>query len=214
VSEAGFGDDRLAAFLEALASAESTPGGGSAAAVAAATGAALIAMVGRLTEGKEGYEDAWGRMAEIVAAADAAREAFLALADRDTTAFRSVMDAFHLPKDTDEQRTVRSAAIQAAYVEAANIPAEVARRSVDLMSLAVEAIESGNANAASDGAAAANLLFAAAQAALANVAINAGSIKDPTGADRLRVEAEALDARSRERLRTADDAFRRSLGPA
>ena len=214
MSEAGFGDDRLAAFLEALASAESTPGGGSAAAVAAATGAALIAMVGRLTEGKEGYEDAWGRMAEIVAAADAAREAFLALADRDTTAFRSVMDAFHLPKDTDEQRTVRSAAIQAAYVEAANIPAEVARRSVDLMSLAVEAIESGNANAASDGAAAANLLFAAAQAALANVAINAGSIKDPTGADRLRVEAEALDARSRERLRTADDAFRRSLGPA
>ena len=214
MSEAGFGDDRLAAFLEALASAESTPGGGSAAAVAAATGAALIAMVGRLTEGKEGYEDAWGRMAEIVAHHYPCFCVSIALADRDTTAFRSVMDAFHLPKDTDEQRTVRSAAIQAAYVEAANIPAEVARRSVDLMSLAVEAIESGNANAASDGAAAANLLFAAAQAALANVAINAGSIKDPTGADRLRVEAEALDARSRERLRTADDAFRRSLGPA
>jgi formiminotetrahydrofolate cyclodeaminase len=204
---------RLAAFLEALASAESTPGGGSAAAVAGATGAALVAMVGRLTEGKEGYEEVWDAMSRMVATADQAREAFLSLADRDTAAFRAVMAAFRMPKDSEEDKLARSAAIQGAYLEAADVPAEVARRAVELMRAAVEAIESGNSNAASDGVAAANLLFTAAQGALANVAINVGSIKDQEVAGRLRFEAETLDARSREQLRTAADAFRRSLGP-
>jgi methenyltetrahydrofolate cyclohydrolase len=211
MSEARFGDERLEAFLEALASSESTPGGGSAAAVGAATGAALISMVGRLTEGKDAYESAWKRMAEIVAEADEARAAFLGLADRDTEAFRAVMTAFRLPKETDEQKAGRSAAIQRAFVQAAEVPAEVARRAVGLMDLAVEAVETGNTNATSDGVAAADLLFAGAQAALANVAINAGSIKDAEVAGRLRAEAEELDARSRERLQAAGDAFRRSL---
>ena len=213
MSTAGFGRDRLADFMEALASAESTPGGGSAAAVAAATGAALVAMVGRLTEGKEGYERVWEAMSRMVATADEAREGFLVLADRDTAAFQAVMAAFRLPKDSEQERTARSAAIQTAYLEAADVPAEVARRAVELMRAAVEAIQSGNSNAASDGVAAANLLFAGAQAALANVAINIGSIKDQEVVGRLRFEAETLDARSREQLRTAADAFRRSLGP-
>ncbi len=164
MSAAGFGQERLADFLEALASAESTPGGGSAAAVAAATGAALVAMVGRLTEGKDGYERVWEAMSRMVATADEAREGFLELADRDTAAFQAVMTAFRLPKDSEQERTARSAAIQSAYLEAADVPAEVARRAVELMRAAVEAIQSGNSNAASDGVAAANLLFAGAQA--------------------------------------------------
>ena len=211
MSEPGFGSEPLAGFLEALASSDSTPGGGSAAAVAGAAGAALVAMVGRLTDGKHRYEAVWERMREIVAAADEARAAFLSLADRDTAAFDAVMGAFRMPKDTDQERAVRSDAIQRAYVDAAGVPAEVARRAVDLMASAAEAVESGNANAASDGVAAANLLFAAAQAALANVLINASSIRDQTAARRLRSEAEALDGRSRDRLAAAGDAFRRAL---
>ena len=211
MSEPGFGSEPLAGFLEALASSASTPGGGRAAAVAGAAGAALVAMVGRLTDGKQGYEASWERMREIVAAADEARAAFLSLADRDTAAFDAVMDAFRMPKDDDEDRVTRSEAIQRAYVDAAGVPAEVARRAVDLMGAAVEAVESGNANAASDGVAAANLLFAAAQAALANVVINASSFRDKTAARRLRSEADALDARSRDRLQAAGDAFRRAL---
>ena len=211
MSEPGFGSEPLAGLLEALASSDSTPGGGSAAAVAGAAGAALVAMVGRLTDGKHGYEAVWERMREIVAAADEARAAFLSLADRDTVAFDAVMDAFRMPKDTDQERAVRSESIQRAYVDAAGVPAEVARRAVDLMGAAVEAVESGNANAASDGVAAAHLLFAAAQAALANVLINASSIRDQTAVRRLRSEAEALDGRSRDRLAAAGDAFRRAL---
>ena len=143
MSEPGFGSEPLAGFLEALASSASTPGGGSAAAVAGAAGAALVAMVGRLTDGKQGYEASWERMREIVAAADEARAAFLSLADRDTAAFDAVMDAFRMPKDDDEDRVTRSEAIQRAYVDAAGVPAEVARRAVDLMAWADIAAGSG-----------------------------------------------------------------------
>ena len=213
MSTGEFGAKRLTTFLKALASADSTPGGGTAAAVVAAEGAALVAMVGRLTDGKEGYEDAWESMRRLVGSADEAREAFLELADRDTEAFNAVMAAFRLPRKTERQKVIRSEKIQRAYGRAADVPAEVARQAVELMRGAVEAIESGNSNAASDGVAAANLLFAATQAALANVAINAEAIRDQEIAQKLRFEAESLDARSRERLRAADDAFRRALKP-
>jgi formiminotetrahydrofolate cyclodeaminase len=152
-------------------------------------------------------------MRRLVESADEARATFLELADRDTKAFNAVMAAFKLPRNTERQKVTRSAKIQRAYLEAAEVPAEVARQAVELMRGAVEAVETGNSNAASDGAAAANLLFAATQAALANVSINAESIRDTEVAQKLRFEAEALDARSRERLRAADDAFRRALKP-
>jgi formiminotetrahydrofolate cyclodeaminase len=213
MSTGEFGAKRLTTFLKALASSDSTPGGGTAAAVVAAEGAALVAMVGRLTDGKEGYEGAWDSMRRLVESADDARDAFLSLADRDTAAFDAVMAAFKLPRKTERQKVTRSEKIQRAYLEAAEVPAEVARRAVELMRGAVEAIKSGNSNAASDGAAAANLLFAATQAALANVSINAESIRDQEVAGKLRFEAQALNARSRERLRAADDAFRRALKP-
>jgi formiminotetrahydrofolate cyclodeaminase len=208
-----FGAKRLSTFLKALASADSTPGGGTAAAVVAAEGAALVAMVARLTDGKEGYEAAWDSMRRLVESADEARATFLELADRDTDAFNGVMAAFKLPRKTERQKVIRSEKIQKAYRQAADVPAEVARQAVELMRGAVDAIETGNSNAASDGAAAANLLFAATQAALANVSINAEAIRDQEVAEKLRFEAEALDARSRERLRAADDAFRRALKP-
>jgi len=213
MSTGEFGAKRLTTFLKALASSDSTPGGGTAAAVVAAEGAALVAMVGRLTDGKEGYEGAWDAMRRLVESADEARDAFLSLADRDTEAFNAVMAAFKLPRKTERQKVIRSEKIQRAYLQAAEVPAEVARQAVELMRGAVEAIETGNTNAASDGAAAANLLFAATQAALANVSINAESIRDQGVAEKLRFEAETLDARSRERLRAADDAFRRALKP-
>jgi formiminotetrahydrofolate cyclodeaminase len=213
MSTGEFGAKRLTTFLKALASSDSTPGGGTAAAVVAAEGAALVAMVGRLTEGKEGYEPVWDLMRRLVETSDEARAQFLELADRDTEAFDAVMSAFKLPRKTERQKVIRSEKIQRAYREAAEVPAEVARWAVELMRGAVEAIESGNSNAASDGVAAANLLFAATQAALANVSINAESIRDQEVAEKLRFEAGTLDARSRERLRAADDAFRRALKP-
>ena len=94
----GTGDVAIGTWLGELGSGSPTPGGGAAAGVAAATGAALIAMVGHLTVGKEGFEDLDARMRSLVETADAERVAFLALADDDARAFESVMASFGSPR--------------------------------------------------------------------------------------------------------------------
>ncbi len=205
-------DESLEAFLESVASSSPTPGGGSVAAAAGATGAALIAMVARLTAGREGFEALDERMREIAGETDEARSVLLDLADRDAHAFDAVMEAFKMPKATDPEKSARSAAIQTAFEGAAAVPLEVAHLSAGLLAMAVEVIETGNPDAASDGLSAGATLFASVLCALANVEINAGSLKDATSAEALREEASALSARARELLSSAELAFRSRIG--
>jgi formiminotetrahydrofolate cyclodeaminase len=211
VSEDRLADRSVAGFLQILASDAPTPGGGAVAAIAGATGAALIAMVGRLTVGKPGFEQVESRMRELVALADAAVTDLEALADRDAHAFDGVMVAFKMPKDTEEQRAARSSAIQAGYRDAASVPREVARRSADLLPLAIESIGSGNPQAASDGLSAAASLHCAVLCAIANVEINAGSLKDEAARDALMAEAVDLRDRAARLLGEASESFRRRL---
>ena len=166
-------------YLDALASDAPTPGGGAVAALAGATGAALISMVCNLTIGRTGYEEAEERMRGVLDAAEASRTALLDLADRDAAAFGAVMAAFTMPKETDAERAVRSQAIQEGYSAAAEVPLDIARRAAELMELAREVTEIGNANAASDGASAAQVLSASVWSATYNVEINAAALKDP-----------------------------------
>ena len=128
-----------------------TPGGGAAGAIAGAAGAALIAMVGRLTIGKAGFEDLEERMRALVASADDARPSSSSWPTATPHAFDGVMVAFKMPKETDEEKAARSAAIQAGYEHAASVPLEIARAAVDLMELAEDATAMGNPQAASDG---------------------------------------------------------------
>lgn len=208
---AGIRSQRVDEFLDSLAGRDPTPGGGSTAAVAGATGAALVAMVGRLTTGKKGYEDVTPRAEELVGEADAAREAFLLFADRDAEAFDGVMAAFKLPKDSAEQRAGRSEAIGLAFEAAATVPLRVARLAVEVLALALESIRIGNVNAASDGAAGAQVLSAAARSAIYNVEINLGSMKDASRIEELRSEVEALENRCAELLSESTLAFHRRL---
>jgi len=203
----GIGNETIEGFLADLASDSPAPGGGAVAGLCAAAGAALISMVCRLTIGREGYEDVDARMGGYLEEADAARAAFLELADRDARAFGSVMEAFKLPKDDDRQKAERSAAIQRAYEGAARVPLEIAQRSVAMMQYARLSIELGNPQAASDGLSAALALHAAALAAIANVAINAASLKDVATAGGLRDEADALRGRVEDLLSSAQVAF-------
>jgi glutamate formiminotransferase/formiminotetrahydrofolate cyclodeaminase len=208
---AGIGAERVSDFLDALASDRPTPGGGSVAAVAAAAGAALVAMVGRLTIGKTKYEAADERMRAVVEEADRARAELLPMADRDAEAFDAVMAAYKLPKESEEEKATRSPAIRRALLGAAELPLGVARRAVQLLELAREVTETGNSTAASDGATAAQLLYAAAQGALRNVEINLGGMEGSDEADRMRAEATELDERSRRLLEAASAAFRTRL---
>lgn len=198
-------------FLDTLASSSPTPGGGAVAALSAANGVAMIAMVGRLTVGKAGFEDVDDRMQRLIEAADAAREEFLALADADAHAFDGVMAAFKLPKETDDEKVARSAAIQAGYAEAAAIPQEVARRAVDLMELAEDATAMGNPQAASDGLSAAASLHCAALCAIANVEINANALKDRSIRAGMLDELAALKGRADLLLDETQTAFQLRL---
>lgn len=204
-------DLRLERFLEVLGSDAPTPGGGAAGAVSGAIGAALIAMVGRLTVGKPGFEDVDDRMRALVERADAARAAFVDLADRDAHAFDGVMAAFALPKETDEEKAARSAAIQAGYEHAASVPLEIAHAAVDLMKLAEDATSVGNPQAASDGVSAAAHLYCAAICAIANVEINAASLKDEARRTVLLDEVAALRDRAERSVHESRTAFQLRL---
>jgi formiminotetrahydrofolate cyclodeaminase len=200
-------DQAIGSWLRDLGSALPTPGGGAAAGVAAATGAALIAMVGHLTIGKEGFEDLDVRMRSMVETADMEREAFLALADQDAQAFESVMATFKLPKETDEEKASRTLEIQQAYEAAAAVPLELAKRSVQLMELAEDATAMGNPHAASDGYSAGALLFAATISAMANVRINAAGLKDEAKGQGLVDECDVLRERADAVLQQIEEAF-------
>lgn len=199
-------------YLDALASDAPTPGGGAVAALAGATGAALISMVCNLTIGRTGYEEAEERMRGVLDEAEASRTALLDLADRDAAAFGAVMAAFTMPKETDAERAVRSQAIQEGYSAAAEVPLDIARRAAELMELAREVTEIGNANAASDGACAAQALSAAVWSATYNVEINAAALKDPAKAQALRDEVSALRAHAEALLDATNVAFGARLG--
>lgn len=207
MSDARFGGMTVDGFLDGMASNDPTPGGGAAAAVAGASGASLIAMVGRLTLGKPGFEDLEERMRALVDRADEARESFLVLGDRDAQAFEAVMAAFRLPKATDVERVSRVEEIQVALEHAAGVPLEIARRAVDLMELAEDATAMGNPNAASDGMSAAAMLFAAVVAARANVEINATSLKDESRRHALLDELAGIRERADELLEQCREAF-------
>ncbi len=207
MSDAGFGDMTVERFLETMASKDPTPGGGAAAAIAGATGAALIAMVGRLTLGKQGFEDLEERMQALVDRADAARVEFVALGDRDAASFEAVMSAFRMPKGTDVEKASRADAIQRGLEHAAAVPLEIARRAVDLMELAEDATAMGNPNAASDGMSAAGMLLASVIAARANVEINASALKDEARREALLEEVTAIRDRADRLLEQCREAF-------
>src|SRR5512137_339669 len=103
----------MQAFLDELASSSPAPGGGSVAALAGALGAALTTMVCNLTIGKKKYAEVETEMKKVKAEAEALRMKFTELIDQDTLAFNKVMEAYALPKDSDAQKTLRSAAIAA-----------------------------------------------------------------------------------------------------
>lgn len=165
-------------FLQELASHSPAPGGGSVAALAGALGTGLIAMVCRLTLGKKKYEDVQAEMEKTLKQAERIREIFTALIDRDTEAFNKLMEAYGLPKETDEQKALRDVAIQSTTKEAALIPLEVMHHCVDALATAKVVAQKGNTNAISDAGTSALMLGSALESAALNVRINLSAIKD------------------------------------
>ena len=171
-------EQRVIDFVAATASKEPTPGGGSIAALTGATGAALAEMVVNLTFGKKGYEEVQSEMEELQTKAEAIRNRMLELSQADADVFNIFMNALGLPKNTDEEKIARTAAIQQAYKDAAMVPFEIGELAYQIFDLAELASRKGNQNLITDGIIAAINARAAVKAAFLNVRINLSGIKD------------------------------------
>lgn len=165
-------------YLEALASASPTPGGGSVAALCGALSAALSRMVSGLAIGKEGYEAVQGELRDLEGRAKALQARFLALADEDAKAYDAVIAAMRLPKNTDTDRVRRVEAMQAAYRQATDVPLETMQACSEALGLALLAAQKGNRSAVTDAGVAALTAEAGLRAAGLNVRINLNALRD------------------------------------
>lgn len=190
----------LVGFLDDVASAAPTPGGGSVAALAGALGAGLTAMVCSLTIGKKKYAGVGEEMTSVLRQAEELRGRFTTLIEKDALAFDKVMEAYGLPRDTEPQQALRSAAITEATKEATLVPLEVMKHCIDGLALAQQVAANGNVNAASDAGVSAVMLNAACESAAYNVRINLNGLSDQEFVGWKADELESLLRTSREML--------------
>jgi formiminotetrahydrofolate cyclodeaminase len=171
-------NDSVQKFLDELASQSSTPGGGSAAAVMGAMGAGLVSMVCNLTIGKKNYAEVEPEMREILRQAENLRGKLTGMINDDVQAFDQVMAAYGLPKNSDEEKAKRTAAIQQALMQATQVPLNCAHACSEVMRLAKRTAQKGNVNVVSDAGVAVLASYAALKSAALNVYVNTGAIKD------------------------------------
>jgi formiminotetrahydrofolate cyclodeaminase len=182
-------------FIDETASGNPTPGGGSIAALSGALGTALTSMVCNLTIGRKKYAEVQKTMEDILRQSENLRDSFARLVDEDAEVFNTVMNALNLPKETEEEKTKRSAAVQHATKNATEIPLRVMQLCEQALILTQTAAQKGNVNSISDAGVAALLLRAACSGAKLNVQINLGSIKDAAFVQETASAAETIDKR-------------------
>jgi formiminotetrahydrofolate cyclodeaminase len=195
-------DLSLRGFCAELAGPSSAPGGGSTAALAGALGASLTAMVCNLTIGKKKFTEVDSEMQDILVRANETRDALLEIVDTDTEAFRELMRAYAMPKDSDGERSARSHSIQEATKRATESPLRVMQLCRDALELIGAVAVRGNQNAISDAGVGALLLGAGSEAAALNVRINLPLIHDEQYASAIKhrmldIEREVSDLEDR-----------------
>lgn len=165
-------------FADETASESPAPGGGSISAYLGALGAALATMVANLSAHKAGWDDRWVEFSDWAVKGQMIKDDLLALVDEDTNSFNKVMDAFGLPKGSEEEKAVRSAAIQSATRYAAEVPFRTMKRASDAFEVIKAMAVDGNPNSVSDAGVGALCARSAVIGAYLNVKINAAGIKD------------------------------------
>jgi len=182
----------LAQFLDDLASSAPVPGGGSTAALTGALAAALVSMVGNLTVGKKRYANVEAEVKALLDRSELLRRQLADLLEADTQVYSSLSKAYKLPRDSDEQKATRTAAIQAALKEAEAVPMQIAEACVEVLDLCIPMAEKGKRLAVSDAGVAALLAEAGLRSAALNVLINLAYIKDEDFVRRERAKLDRL----------------------
>jgi formiminotetrahydrofolate cyclodeaminase len=185
-------DKSVQAFIDELASKAPTPGGGSAAAVMGAQAAALVSMVCNLTIGKPKYAEVEAEMQSLLEKSEVLREMLTGMIKADVDVFDRLMATYGLPKDSDDEKAVRSEAIQSALKEATIVPLKCANACANAIALSRIAAEKGNTGVISDAGVAVMAAYGALKSAALNVYINAGGLKDREFANVKLAELEAI----------------------
>lgn len=183
-------------FADETASESPAPGGGSIAAYMGALGAALGTMVANLSAHKAGWDDRWEEFSNYADGGRLLIDRLMALVDEDTEAFNRIMAAFQMPKSTPEEQEARKAAIEAATLNATQVPLRTMRAAMDAFPLLEAMAADGNPASVSDAGVGALAARAAVLGAALNVRINARELADKATAAKLIGEADEMVAKA------------------
>ena len=192
-------DMTVAGFTEETASESPAPGGGSIAASMGAMGAALGTMVANLSSHKRGWDDRWEEFSEWAEKGKYYQTELLKMVDEDTNAFNMIMDAFGLPKKTDEDKAIRNKAIQDATKYAIEVPFKVMNLCYESMEVMKAMAEIGNPNSVSDAGVGAIAALAGVKGAFLNVKINGGSLDDKAFVENIVKKGQEVQASAAKR---------------
>jgi formiminotetrahydrofolate cyclodeaminase len=198
-----FQDLKIKEFIAETASKSPAPGGGSVAAVTAALAAALSSMVFNISIGKKAYlelsEEIQGQMNEALKWSEVAINEFIDLMEMDATVFLSLMDAYKLPKATEEECRDRKIKIEEASEKALNVPRQLAEKAFRLYDTIEIGASFGNINVISDAGVAAVLIHGAIESSVINIKINLNSVKDEQTKQQINQQCQRLISESLER---------------
>ncbi len=186
----------LKAFASETASESPAPGGGSISAYMGALGAALGTMVANLSAHKRGWDDRWKEFSDWAEKGQAIMNELVSLVDEDTAAFDKIMEAFGLPKGTEEEKQARADAIEEATLFASQVPLRTMKASFKVFEVARAMATEGNPNSVSDAGVGALAARSAVLGACLNVKINAVGLADKVKAAELISEAEEIAAKA------------------
>jgi glutamate formiminotransferase/formiminotetrahydrofolate cyclodeaminase len=189
----------LRGFIEEVAARSSAPGGGSVSAALAAMGAGLGSMVAKLTQGVRKFEDLEPAMRRIIPPLHETSRALIPMIDADTNAFNLYMEALGMPKGTEKEKTARAAQMQEGLKEAVRIPLQTMRLADQAWDAMCQAAKFGNLASKSDVQVGARALETGIWGAYQNVLINLEGIKDQAFKAETMKEAQAIDARAKEK---------------
>jgi glutamate formiminotransferase/formiminotetrahydrofolate cyclodeaminase len=196
--EAKLVDMTCTAFANETASESPAPGGGSISAYMGALGASLGAMVANLSSHKASWDSRWEEFSVWAEKGQMLKDELLFLVDEDTRSFNKIMDAFSLPKATEDEKRTRSEAIQEATKYAIEIPYKTMQKSMEVFDLCEAMVEIGNPNSVTDAGVGALCARSAVLGAYLNVKINTGSLKDKSFVENLLTHAAEIATKAQE----------------
>jgi len=185
-------DLELTEFANMTAGESPAPGGGSVSAYVGSLGAALATMVANLSSHKRGWDDRWEEFSTWAEKGQALKDELIRLVDEDTNAFNKIIDAVRMAKETDEEKTARSKAIQDATIYAIEIPLQTVKVAYNVFELCKKMVQEGNPNSLSDAAVGALCARAAVFGANLNVRINCKDLSDGSLAKKYVNEANEI----------------------